>query len=116
MAPTNKKKYFRMGEMSGMTGLEPHVVRYWETEFPQLKPRKTSTGQRTYTEAEVDMVLRIKRLLHEEGYTIAGARRKLEAPESANRPEKAILLKQVTSEFGEVRGMLKNVLKLLDRE
>ncbi len=113
---TEHKKFYRMGEVCTMTELEPHVLRYWESEFEQLAPKKTRTGQRTYNETEINTILKIKRLVHEEGYTIAGARRRLELPEAAEKPEKAILLKQVTSDFEELRGMLKNVLKLLDRQ
>lgn len=113
---SEQKKYYRMGEVCTMTELEPHVLRYWESEFEQLTPKKTRTGQRTYNESEINTIFKIKRLLHEEGYTIAGARRRLELPETARKPEKAILLKQVTGEFDELRGILKNVLKLLDRE
>jgi len=60
-----------------LAGLEPYVLRYWETEFPQLRPDKGKTGQRLYKKKDLDHVLRIKQLLYKEGYTIAGARKKL---------------------------------------
>jgi DNA-binding transcriptional MerR regulator len=68
------KIYFRIGEVSRLCGLPSYVLRFWESEFPQLKPPKSSTGQRTYRRPDVESVLRIKKLLYEEGFTIAGAR------------------------------------------
>jgi DNA-binding transcriptional MerR regulator len=71
------KLYFRIGEVSDLCRLPAYVLRFWETEFPQLKPVKSSTGQRMYRRKDVDAVLRIKKLLYEEGFTIAGARQQL---------------------------------------
>ena len=63
--------------MSRLTGLEQYVLRYWETEFPQIKPDKGRSGQRLYTKKDLDTILQIKQLLYKDGYTIAGARKKL---------------------------------------
>jgi DNA-binding transcriptional MerR regulator len=71
------KLYFRIGEVSRLCRLPSYVLRFWETEFPLLKPVKSSTGQRMYRQRDVENVLRIKRLLYDEGYTIAGARQHL---------------------------------------
>lgn len=71
------KIYFRIGEVSELAALPTYVLRFWETEFPQLKPTKSSTGQRMYRRKDVEYVMRIRRLLYEEGFTIAGAREKL---------------------------------------
>lgn len=71
------KLYFRIGEVSSLCHLPSYVLRFWETEFPQLKPVKSSTGQRMYRRKDVEAVLRIKKLLYEEGFTIAGARQQL---------------------------------------
>ncbi len=71
------KIFFTIGEVSKITGLKAHVIRYWETEFPRLKPQKRSDGRRIYRRPDVDLVLRIKELLYEEKFTIAGARRRL---------------------------------------
>src|ERR1700744_6740133 len=68
------KLYFRIGEVAKLCRIEAYVLRFWESEFPQLKPNKSGTGQRLYRKRDVEMVLRIKRLLYDEGYTIAGAR------------------------------------------
>ena len=72
-----EKLYFRIGEVARLCRLPAYVLRFWETEFPQLKPIKSSTGQRMYRKRDVENVVRIKRLLYEEGYTIAGARQHL---------------------------------------
>jgi DNA-binding transcriptional MerR regulator len=72
-----EKLYFRIGEVARLCRLPAYVLRFWETEFPQLKPVKSSTGQRMYRRRDVESVVRIKQLLYEEGYTIAGARQHL---------------------------------------
>ena len=71
------KLYFRIGEVSRLCGLPTYVLRFWETEFPQLKPSKSGTGQRMYRKIDVESVLRIKNLLYDQGFTIAGARQHL---------------------------------------
>lgn len=78
-AAAARKRFYRVGEVTELTGLEGHVLRYWETEFPRLRPRKSRGGQRLYTPEDLDLVVRIRDLLHVRGYTIAGARRQLEA-------------------------------------
>lgn len=69
--------FYRIGEVSRLTALKPFVLRYWETEFPMLEPVKSSSGHRLYRQEDVELVLKIKRLLYDEGFTIAGARRHL---------------------------------------
>ncbi len=75
--------YFRIGDVARICDVETHVLRFWETQFPNLKPNKGGTGQRLYKRREVELALRIKQLVHEEGYTLAGAR---QAMEGAQRP------------------------------
>src|SRR2546423_11438354 len=72
-----EKLFFKIGEVCDITGVQAHVLRYWESEFPMLAPQKNRAGQRTYRKRDVEMALRIKELLHEDQYTIAGARKKL---------------------------------------
>jgi DNA-binding transcriptional MerR regulator len=69
--------YFKIGDVARICGLEPYVLRFWETQFPQLKPNKSGTGQRLYRRRDVEMALEIKRLVHAQGYTLAGARQVL---------------------------------------
>ena len=71
------RMFFRIGDVSALVGVESHVLRFWESEFPSLTPRKTNSGQRQYRRKDVETVIAIKRLLYDEGYTIAGARRAL---------------------------------------
>jgi DNA-binding transcriptional MerR regulator len=85
------KLYFRIGEVSRLAGIKPYVLRFWETEFPGLGPKKSGTGHRLYRRKDVEMVLEIKRLLYDKRYTIEGARKFLEArpkPETPASPSK----------------------------
>lgn len=77
MAST-KKKTLKIGDVCKVADVQPYVLRYWETEFEQLAPGKSGGGQRQYTQEEIDVILRIKELLYAEGFTIAGAKKKLE--------------------------------------
>ena len=71
------KVYFKIGEAAQIVGVEPYVLRYWETEFPQVRPDRAVSKQRLYTRRDVELLLEIKRLLYEEEYTIAGAKKKI---------------------------------------
>jgi DNA-binding transcriptional MerR regulator len=85
-----EKIYFRIGEVSELAKLPTYVLRFWETEFPQLRPTKSSTGQRMYRRRDVEFVMQIRKLLYEDGFTIAGARERLREQARANRlPETA---------------------------
>jgi DNA-binding transcriptional MerR regulator len=77
-ARVQKRLYYKIGEACKALGIQPYVLRYWETEFPALTPSKSRSGQRVYSEKELEIIRRIKELLYEEGYTIAGAKKKLE--------------------------------------
>ncbi len=84
------KDEFKIGEVCEIAGVKPFVLRYWETEFPELTPAKGAGGQRTYTRVDVELILRIKRLLYEERFTVAGAKKRLaeELAERAPKPAK----------------------------
>ena len=75
--PASDKRYYRIGEVSKITGVKPYVLRYWESEFRWMVPQKSKSKQRLYRRRDIDMILLIKKLLHEQRYTIAGARKKL---------------------------------------
>lgn len=79
MAGETEERRYKIGEVCRRADVQPYVLRYWETEFPALTPGKTGGGQRLYTEDEVRIILRIKELLYAEGFTIAGAKKKLDA-------------------------------------
>jgi DNA-binding transcriptional MerR regulator len=101
--PSADKLFYKIGEVSRLTGLESYVLRYWETEFPALRPRKSSGGQRVYTKKDVDLVLQIKRMLYEQGFTIAGARKRIRGRAPVDPVEKRALL-------GQIRGQLQSIL------
>ncbi len=117
------KLYFRIGEVSRLAGIKPYVLRFWESEFPALGPKKSGTGHRLYRRKEVELVLEIKRLLYEKRYTIEGARKFLEA-----RPKEAKRLQEVKPDRGrisqgelfpqpklyeEIKQQLSEILKIL---
>lgn len=84
------KLYFRIGEVAGLCRLPAYVLRFWETEFPQLRPVKSSTGQRMFRKRDVESVVRIKKLLYEDGFTIAGARAQLREETKPDRTQTAL--------------------------
>ena len=81
-----EKLFYKIGEVSLITGLEPYVLRYWETEFPSLSPKKSRGGQRVYLKKDVEAILAIKRMLYQEGFTIAGARKRLTRRSASEEP------------------------------
>ena len=89
MAAATEDKLYKIGEVCKVADVQPYVLRYWETEFPSLAPNKTGGGQRMYTKREIDIILRIKELLYSEGFTIAGAKKKLELELATGESEPA---------------------------
>lgn len=87
---SQKKIFYKIGEACQKLDIQPYVLRYWETEFPSLSPDKSRSGQRVYSEKELILIRRIKQLLYDEGYTIAGAKKKLEAEAAAGAVEDAV--------------------------
>lgn len=81
------KLYFRIGEVAEIVGVEPHVLRYWETEFRTIRPQKSSKGQRIYSRRDVEKLLKVKDLLYTQGFTIAGARKRLREKGTADPAE-----------------------------
>ncbi|HEY1768611.1 MAG TPA: MerR family transcriptional regulator [Terracidiphilus sp.] len=121
------KLYFRIGDVAKLCGVEAYVLRFWESEFPQLKPNKSGTGQRLYRRRDVELALRIKQLLYADGYTIAGARQVFAAegreakkltksdlpvaransqPPVQSSPMSAEPLQKLRTELREILGML----------
>jgi len=103
----DNKRYFRIGEVSRLTSLEPYVLRYWESEFPQIRPRRADSNQRTYRKEDLEIILEIKRLLYEEKLTIKGAKQRL----------KQKMGKKVVADDREVlkelKSELQNILEVL---
>jgi DNA-binding transcriptional MerR regulator len=108
------KLYFRIGEVATLCRLPAYVLRFWESEFPQLRPVKSSTGQRMYRKRDVESVLRIKQLLYEQGFTISGARQQLRAETKSDKTQTAIPFPtQSAPEIQHIRQGLKAILDLL---
>src|SRR5437762_13763659 len=108
-----EKLYFRIGEVSRLCHLPAYVLRFWESEFPQLKPVKSSTGQRMYRRRDVESVLRIKQLLYEQGFTIVGARQQLRSETKTEKGQAAIPFpSQSPAEMQRIRQGLREILNL----
>ena len=112
------KLYFRIGEVARICRLPAYVLRFWETEFPLLKPAKSSAGQRMYRQRDVENVLRIKRLLYEEGFTIAGARQHLRDEAKPVKRQSGLLFPGTTSpeSLKKVRQGLQEILGILNKK
>ena len=108
------KLYFRIGEVASLCRLPAYVLRFWETEFPQLKPVKSSTGQRMYRKRDVESVLRIKQLLYEQGFTISGARQQLRSETKSDKTQTTIPFPaRSAAELQHIRQGLREILSLL---
>ena len=107
------KLYFRIGEVASLCRLPAYVLRFWETEFPQLKPVKSSTGQRMYRRRDVESVVRIKKLLYEDGFTIAGARVQLRGEIKSERNQTALPFPNPSANVAHLRHELQQILHIL---
>jgi DNA-binding transcriptional MerR regulator len=107
-----EKELYKIGEVCRMADVQPYVLRYWETEFPPLAPNKSGGGQRLYTRNEIDIILRIKQLLYSEGFTIAGAKKKLET-ELSEPVVAAAAVPAAKVDLGNVKKELRAILKML---
>jgi len=92
------KLFFKIGEVCELVGVQAHVLRYWETEFSMLQPQKNRSGQRTYRRRDVEMALRIRQLLYDDGFTIAGAKKKLSSDGRVNSSKLKIVPPGATPE------------------
>jgi DNA-binding transcriptional MerR regulator len=130
MGFVSQKLYYKIGEVCEIIGVEPYVLRYWETEFPALTPPKNKAGQRTYRPKDIELLLEIRKLLYEDGFTISGARKQLASrarlraagttPVAASKAEEknppAKKHDPPSHRINEVRAELENILTLLERE
>jgi len=108
------KLYFRIGEVAQLCRLPAYVLRFWETEFPQLKPVKSSTGQRMYRKRDVESVVRIKKLLYDDGFTIAGARTQLREETKTERSQSALPFPaNAATNVAYLRNELQQILHIL---
>jgi DNA-binding transcriptional MerR regulator len=117
------KQYFKIGEVARITGVKPHVLRYWETEFSSIRPQKTRTNQRLYRRRDVELLLQIKQLLYQEGFTIAGANKRLrelarqQGPRTAVEPEAVVAQARATDGVAaQVRAEIQALLAFCEHD
>ena len=108
---SQKPLYYKIGEACKLLDIQPYVLRYWETEFPELSPNKSRSGQRVYSEEEIGLIRRIKELLYEEGFTISGARLQLK---ERNKAMAAVPAGSASDSLNKIRRELENIIASLD--
>jgi DNA-binding transcriptional MerR regulator len=117
------KLYFRIGDVSRLAGVKPYVLRYWETEFSAIAPKKSGTGQRLYRRKDVELILEIKHLLYEKRFTIEGARKAIETRGKTNPPAKTAAVKPsqaplfgtpASQDLTAIRRELQAILEILE--
>ena len=102
------KLYFKIGEVSELLGLPTHVLRFWETEFKRIKPKRTSSGQRQYRKKDVDFIIKIKHLLYKKGFTISGARQHLRSKQNfAEKLPQTLSVSELRHELEQIRELIK---------
>ena len=117
---SSERLYYRIGEVSRITGLKPHVLRYWESEFRVIKPYKAGSLQRLYRRKDLDLILKIKKLLYEEGFTIAGAKKKIRDLEREENLQMKLRLGETRPDgrnrelLTAIREELKGIRKMLE--
>jgi len=100
------KLFFKIGEVSKITDLPSYVLRFWEKEFSKIKPKRTSTGQRMYRRKDVELILEIKKLLHQKKYTINGAKKILRKPKPSNETQSSELISEIRDELIQMKELL----------
>lgn len=121
MAPKPPELKYSIEEVSDLTGLKPHVLRYWESEFPQLRPERSKANQRLYRRRDLDLVLHIKKLVHDRGFTLQGARKQLEEDLREARQQGQLALEldlgqaELAGVLTKARRQAKALLELLDK-
>ena len=111
-----EKLYYSISEVSQMTGIEAYVLRFWEKEFPMLKPKKNRGGNRVYQRRDIEMVNRIRKLLYEENYTIEGARNRLRSLKPTPERQDLIQTGRMRTTIGEIRKEVEDLLNWLDSD
>jgi DNA-binding transcriptional MerR regulator len=111
--PFPDKLFYKIGEVSRIAAVEPYVLRYWESEFSFLRPRKNKSGQRVYTRKDLDLVLRIKKLLYEDRYTIEGVRKKFGENEPPRQPQNHTVQPSSEEVIEKIKKGLRDILSLI---
>jgi DNA-binding transcriptional MerR regulator len=102
----DNKRFFRIGEVSRIIGVKPYVLRYWESEFPVLKPRRADSNQRTYKKEDIEILGEIKRLLYEERLTIEGAKKRLKPKKRTDSTDHTDLVRDIKEELAQILKIL----------
>ena len=112
------KHYFKIGEVKNITGIEPHVLRYWESEFKIIRPQRATSKQRLYRRVDVENILTIKKLLYEDGYTVPGARKFLAAKKDniKSKPQAKIPTTKTRSMLAELKNDLEQLKEILEKK
>jgi DNA-binding transcriptional MerR regulator len=108
----DEKLYYSISEVARITNLQAYVLRFWEKEFPMLRPKKNKGGNRHYQKRDIELINQIKHLLYQENYTIAGARKRLRQMESKGEKKELILKAKSNTIIGEMKKELEDILKL----
>lgn len=118
MDPGSDKLYYSISEVCSLTGLKPHVLRYWETAFPMLKPSKNQSGNRIYKQEDIGLIKLISRLLYQERYTIDGARQKIEETNNQDKQMKLQLADTTVSArmIDSIKAEITEIIAILDRD
>lgn len=110
------KRYFKIGEVSKLAGVEPYVIRYWESEFDEIKPKRARSNQRLYRREDALLILKIKTLLHGQGYTIAGARKLLKSGEEVTAEQPAPENEKASRKIREIKTELQELYRQLEQK
>ena len=110
------KLYFKIGEVSKLARVAPHVIRYWESEFEQIKPKRATSNQRLYRREDVELILKIKILLHGKGYTIAGARKFIKSGEELEEDAGVLTLTNASERLSKLKSDLLRLYELLEQK
>ena len=110
------KLYFKIGEVSKLARVAPHVIRYWESEFDQIKPKRATSNQRLYRREDVELILKIKILLHGKGYTIAGARKFIKSGEELEEDTEVLTLTNASERLSKLKSDLLRLYELLEQK
>jgi DNA-binding transcriptional MerR regulator len=110
--PSSEKLYYSISEVARITNLQPYVLRFWEKEFPMLRPKKNKGGNRSYQKRDIELINQIKELLYKENYTIAGARKRLREIKPSAEKKRLVLKAKSETILGEIKKELEDILKI----
>ncbi len=107
------KLYFKIGEVARIAGVPPHVLRYWESEFTAIKPKRANSGQRLYRREDIERILQLRVLLHEEGYTLSGARKLLAKKRGEAKSQKILRQRTAAERLRQIKKEVRDIQKIV---